>query len=113
MKITYFLVLLFTAPAFADPLDTRVIKPDASIDLRTRDGVNLVNAQWRYSDAKIIQVDHRAPGHDLKPSGDPIKTNDIEPKAGAADFDDSRWEAIDPNSLEARRGTGRRPAGSL
>jgi hypothetical protein len=91
----------------ADPLDPRVIKPDASIDLRTRSGVDLVGGQWRYSDARIVEVDHRAPGHDLKASGDSIRTHDIEPKAGVAGFDDSSWAVIDATSLEGRRGTGR------
>jgi gluconolactonase len=52
-------------------------------------------------------VDHRAPGPDLRPSGTPIRTHDIEPKAGAATFDDAGWEVIAPTSLDARRGTGR------
>ena len=68
-------------------------RPDAVIDLRTAEGVRLVNGQWRYSDTKIVEVDAKAPGPDLKPSGTPIKTYDYTPKAGAADFDDSRWEA--------------------
>lgn len=81
-------------------------RPDAVIDLATRDGVALVKGQWRYSDTRIIEVDSRGPGADLKPSGMPIKTYDYTPHAGAADFDDSKWEAIDPTSLDARRSTG-------
>lgn len=82
-------------------------RPDAVADLRTDDGAALVAAQWKYADATIVEVDHRAPGHDLKASGGPVRTNDVEPKAGAADFDDSAWQAIAPSSLEARRGNGR------
>ncbi len=82
-------------------------RPDATIDLRTSVGVQLVKGQWRYSDAKIIEVESRAPGPDLKPSGSPIKTYDYTPHAGAADFDDSKWEAIDPVSLDARRSGGK------
>lgn len=81
--------------------------PDAIVDLATREGVELVKGRWRYSDARIVEVDHREPGPDLKASGKPSRTHDIEPHAGAADFDDSRWQVLDPNTLDARRSTGR------
>ena len=99
--------LLSTTVARADPLDARIVKPDATVDLRTDAGAALVQGQWRYADARIVEVDHRAPGHDLKPSGEPTRTHDVEPKAGAVDFDDSTWEVVPASSLEARRGTGR------
>ncbi len=86
------------------PIDGR---PNAVVDLRTPEGVKLVNGQWRYSDTQIVATDFNAPGPDLKPSGKPIKTYDYTPKAGAADFDDSRWEIIEPASLENRRSTGK------
>ena len=82
-------------------------RPDAVIDLASRQGAELVKGQWRYSDTRIIEVDSRGPGADLKPSGAPIKTYDYKPHAGAADFDDSKWEAIDPTTLDARRSTGK------
>src|SRR5215471_11716482 len=82
-------------------------RPDAVIDLRTRAGVDLVKGQWRYSDVRIIETDFRAPGPDLKPSGNPIKTYDYSPHAGSAGFDDSRWEALAPTALEVRRSTGK------
>src|SRR6266487_4300430 len=82
-------------------------KPDAVIDLATKEGVDLVKGQWRYSDTKIIQVDFKAAGADKQPTGKPIKTYDFTPHAGGADFDDSKWEKIDPTTLEARRSTGR------
>jgi gluconolactonase len=62
---------------------------------------------WRYSDARIVEVDFNAAGADMKPSGPPIRTHDVEPKAGAAGFDDSAWDVLDPTTLEARRSTGR------
>src|ERR1700758_4811493 len=40
--------------------DTPAGKPEAVIDLATREGVDLVKAQWRYGDTKIIQVDFKA-----------------------------------------------------
>jgi len=82
-------------------------RPDATIDLRTDEGTQLVKGQWRYNDASIIEVNSRGPGADLKPSGKPIKTYDYTPHAGAADFDDSKWEAIGPTTLEVRRAGGR------
>ncbi len=81
-------------------------RPDAMIDLRTKEGVNLVNGVWRYSDAKIVDADFRGPGPDLKPTGALIKTYDYAPHAGLANFDDTRWEILDPVSLDARRSTG-------
>jgi gluconolactonase len=80
--------------------------PDALIDLRSHEGVRLVDGVWRYSDASLVEVDFNAPGPDLRPSGPPIRTHDIAPRAGAADFDDSGWAVLDPTTLEARRGTG-------
>jgi gluconolactonase len=82
-------------------------KPDAMIDLSTKYGVDLVKGEWRYSDTKIIQVDFKAPGPDKQPTGKAIKTYDFTPHAGGADFNDSKWEKIDPTTLDARRSTGR------
>src|SRR5438067_1060129 len=82
-------------------------KPDVVIDLATKEGVDLVKGQWRYSDTKIIHVDFKAAGPDKQPTGKPIKTYDFTPHAGGVDFDDSKWEKIDPTTLDARRSTGR------
>ena len=95
------------ASAAQATVDLPVVLPAAVIDLRTADGAALVSAQWRYSDARIVEVDHHAPGPDLRPSGPPNRTNDITPHAGAANFDDTAWETIAPEGLEARRGNGR------
>jgi gluconolactonase len=105
-----FLLLLIPASTRAQTWAAQVPpygRPDAIVDLRTRSGVELVKGQWRYSDVRIIETDFRAPGPDLKPSGNPIKTYDYSPHAGTADFDDSRWEAVEPTALEARRSTGK------
>lgn len=82
-------------------------RPDALVDLASREGVELVNGQWRYHDVKIVDADSRTVGPDLKPTGDPSKTYDYEPHAGVADFDDSRWEAIDAATLDQRRSTAK------
>jgi gluconolactonase len=80
---------------------------DAVVDLRSSAGAALVNAQWRFHEAAVVDADHRAAGADLKPSGPAIRTHDITPKAGMANFDDSSWELIPADSLEARRSTGK------
>ena len=82
-------------------------KPDAAIDLASVDGVQRVKGQWRYSDTRIIEVDFRSAGADNQPSGAPVKTYDYTPHAGGADFDDSRWQTIEPTTLSQRRGNGR------
>jgi gluconolactonase len=82
-------------------------RPDATIDLRTKEGTQLVQGAWRYSDVKVAEVDAKGPGSDLKPSGAPIRTYDYEPQAGSANFDDSRWQVLDPATLDARRAGGK------
>jgi gluconolactonase len=79
----------------------------ATIDLAAREGVAQVKGQWRYSDTKIIEVDFTGPGSDGQPTGRPVRTYDIAPHAGAAGFDDSGWDTIDPTTLQQRRSTGR------
>jgi gluconolactonase len=79
----------------------------ATIDLGTAEGVGLVHGQWRYSDVRITETGFNAPGADNQPSGAPVKTYDFTPHAGKADFDDAEWQAIEPGTLEARRGNGR------
>jgi gluconolactonase len=86
------------------PVDGR---PDATVDLRTREGAAIVKGQWRYSDARPVEVTFKRAGADLKPSGPAVETLDQATRAGAADFDDSGWEAIDPASLEVRRSPGK------
>src|SRR6266516_5037302 len=85
----------------------RAVLPDAVVDLRTTEGAAHWNAQWRYSDTKISEIEHRSVGLDLKASGPKNRTFDFMPDAGAAGFDDSKWEVISADSLEKRRGNGR------
>src|SRR4051812_12841568 len=82
-------------------------RPDAVVDLASREGVQLVRGQWRYHDVKIVDAASQAVGPDLKPSGAPTKTYDYEPHAGVAEFDDSKWEAIDAATLDQRRSTSK------
>ncbi len=87
--------------------DAPGVRPDAIVDLKTDEGIGLLKGQWRYSNVKIVDVDHHSPGADLAPSGPPNRTQDIDLHAGTADFDDSKWEHIKPAQLEERRSTGR------
>jgi len=96
---------LASAATAAPPLPSG--NPFATIDLTTSEGARLVNAQWRYSDTRIVETTFRVPGTDGQPGTDPIRTYDYEPHAGAADFDDSKWQAITPESLSQRRANGR------
>jgi gluconolactonase len=87
--------------------DAPVGRPIAIINLASDEGLRLVKGQWRYRDVRIVEVEHRAPGPDLRPSGPPVRTYDIAPHAGAADFDDSAWEVLPASRLETRKGNGR------
>ena len=82
-------------------------KPDAVIDLATKEGLETVQGQWRYSDTRIVEVDFKAAGPDGQPGDMPIKTYDFTPHAGGAGFDDSKWEVLDPTTLDKRRSAGR------
>ena len=66
-----------------------------------------MQGSWRYSDATIVATDFRAPDEAGQPTGRVRKTNDIIPHAGVSGFNDSTWQLIAPESLTARRGTGR------
>jgi gluconolactonase len=105
--------ILLLASAWPSPgwsqatVDLPTLLPRALVDLRTDEGAALVGARWRYSDVSIVETEHRDPGPDLRPSGAPNRTKDITPHAGAADFDDSSWEVIEPAALENRRSHGR------
>lgn len=99
-------VTVWSQAAFAQK-DVLAEKPDAIVDLMTTEGGQLVRGQWRYSDAKVVEVDHQWPGADLGPSGQSNRTLDLVPHAGVKDFDDSQWDPIEPASLEQRRGNGR------
>jgi hypothetical protein len=102
--------LLFSSSvAFTANLDESLAKrkPDATIDLGKEAGVQLVKAEWRYSDTKIVEVDFKAAGADGQPSGAPSKAYDFTPRAGGIEFDDSKWEVIDPTTLDKRRSAGR------
>jgi gluconolactonase len=90
-----------------ETVDLPAALPAAIVDLRTTQGAALVGAEWKYSDVKIVEVEHRYPGQDLRASGPANRTNDITPHAEAVDFDDAAWPTIEPEALESRRSRGR------
>ena len=105
--------LLFCVTAFSqESVELSLDKPNAIIDLKTKEGVDLIKGEWRYSDVQIVDKDFKSPGpsgddqHEIYATGKETKTHDIFPKAGAKDFDDSSWEKLDPATLEQRRGNG-------
>ena len=101
-------VQLSAGTAFAQiTADAPAVRPDAIVNLATDEGAALVRGQWRYRDARIIEVEHRSPGPDLRPSGPPNRTYDITPHAGGAEFDDAAWASISPRGLAERRSSGR------
>jgi gluconolactonase len=94
--------------ALASPIkDATPRRPDAVLDLATKQGAGAVQGQWRYSDAKVEDIDSRGVGSDLRATGAPNRTYDITPHAGSADYDDSRWQWIAPEGLETRRSGGK------
>ncbi len=102
------------SPAWGqESVELAIGQADAVVDLRTEAGVELLQAEWRFENAKVVTEDFRAPGPSkddplkLYPTGKEIETYNVEPKAGPKDFDDSQWEVLGPTTLEARRGDGR------
>jgi gluconolactonase len=89
-----------------------VNKPSAIADLKTTDGAALVNAKWFVQPAHVVDADFKAPGPgtngdklSLYPTGAAIKTHQLHPQIGAADFDNG-FKEIKPAQLEERKGTG-------
>ncbi|HUO72242.1 MAG TPA: SMP-30/gluconolactonase/LRE family protein [Solirubrobacteraceae bacterium] len=84
--------------------------PDAVIDLQTDGGVERVGGQWRYADARVVEIDFVDVGHPDDPLGPglaPNRTFDIEPHAEARDYDDSGWRTLSPAETQLRLSQGR------
>lgn len=98
------IILLFSLAGLQaqEQRELAIGQPGAIVDLRSKEGTSIVKTEWRYSDAHIVEADFKklGPGKadplPLYPAGGKVKTHDIHPKAGAANFDDSRWEVLDP-----------------
>ena len=82
-------------------------RPDATIDLRTREGAAAVRGAWRYTDVVLTPATFNAAGPDGKPSGPVVQTSDLTIKPGGPSFANTTWQPIDASSLEDRRGHGK------
>jgi gluconolactonase len=85
-------------------------KPDAIVDLQTAEGLALVGGEWRYSDARVEEIDFvalGAPDDPLGPGVEPNRTYDVLPHAEAAGFDDSGWRVLAPEETMLRLANGR------
>src|SRR5271166_368237 len=72
-------------------------RPDATIDLQTEMGVALLGGCWRYSDARVQEIDFVAVGSaddPLGPGHTPNRTYDVAPHAEARGYDDSKWRSL-------------------
>ena len=87
-------------------------RPDAVVDLQTDEGAALVGARWRYSDARVEEIDFVAlagvgAADPLGPGEVPNRTYDIVPHAEAVDYDDSGWLELAPAQTMDRLANGR------
>jgi gluconolactonase len=85
-------------------------RPDAIVDLQTAAGAALVGATWRYSDARVAEIDFvdvGAADDPLGPGERPNRTYDVPPHAEGADFDDSGWAVLAPEETTRRLANGR------
>src|SRR5919108_5514275 len=85
-------------------------RPDAVVDLQTHEGAGLVGAEWRYSDARIEEiqfVEVGSPDDPLGPGTVPNRTYDVLPHAEAVDYDDSGWRVLQPEETLERLADGR------
>jgi gluconolactonase len=85
-------------------------RPDAIVDLQTHEGAALVGAEWRYSDARVEEIDFvelGSPEDSLGPGTVANRTFDVLPHAEPADYDDSSWQVLQPPDTERRLANGR------
>jgi gluconolactonase len=101
-----------TSPAIRPPGPPELLpgRPDAIVDLQTEDGIALVGGQWRYSDARVDEVEFvglGSPEDPLGPGTVPNRTYEVVPHAQAPDFDDCSWEVLAPGDTMRRLANGR------
>ena len=106
------MAVMTVAPATRLPGPPELLpgRPDAIVDLQTDDGVALLGGEWRYSDARVEEIDFVELGSAADPLGPgdvPNRTYDVHPHAEAADFDDSTWQRLAPADTMRRLSQGR------
>jgi gluconolactonase len=103
---------LDTAARLPGPPELLPGRPDAVVDLQTDEGARLVGGEWRYSDARVdeiefVEVGGESAADPLGPGDVPNRTYDVMPHAEGADFDDSDWDVLAPEETMRRLGKGR------
>jgi hypothetical protein len=94
---------LAQAPAATPPAPIMPPSLPAShvVDLMTPEGSAAFGARWKVSDVRLVEVP-AIPNTETH-----FKTTyNIEPRAGAANFDDSKWQTIEATDLGGRRSGG-------
>jgi len=76
------------------------LPPSHVVNLMTNEGSASFGAQWRVTDVKIVEVPAAINKERYK------TTYQIEPRAMATAFDDSKWEPVQANDLGVRRSAG-------
>jgi gluconolactonase len=110
--IAAFLIFITSNLSAQESVELAIGKPDAIVDLRSGQGLAMMNAEWRVKEAKVVNKEFRSPGPGkndpqfLYPTGKSIQTFDLEPKAGQRIFNDEEWERVAESALEERRGSG-------
>src|SRR6185503_18533790 len=77
---------------------------------QTDDGADLVAATWRYSDARVEEIEFvelGSPTDPLGPGTVPNRTYDVVPHAEPAGYDDSGWRVLRPEETMSRLANGR------
>src|SRR5437660_1705002 len=80
------------------------------LDPQTDAGVDLVAGGWRYSDARVNEIEFVEVGHPddrLGPGLRPNRTFDVEPHAEGCDYHDLGWRALAPSETQLRLSQGR------
>src|SRR3954451_24428202 len=99
-----------TAARVPGPPEILPGRPDAIVDLQTREGAALVGSEWRYSDATVREIEFvelGSPEDPLGPGTVPNRTFDVLPHAEAADYEDSAWQVLAPPATQRRLANGR------
>jgi gluconolactonase len=113
MKSCFILMLLILSLSSIgqEIRELTVDRPAAVVDLKTDEGVAMVQACWYKQPAQIRNVQFRSPGPSandallLYPTGISQQTNLVYPQVTSPDFEQG-FVAVKPNALEERQGTG-------
>jgi len=82
------------------PIMPPSLPPEHVVNLMTNEGSDAFGLQWRIADIKLVEVPAPINNERYK------TTYQIEPRAMATDFDDSKWERIEGKDLGVRRSGG-------